>query len=127
MKEKFSSNHLDLHKSSSVPPELDGEHLTAHSAWVDDNSRSPGTSLDEEGELTADEENGRRFLLQLGNRIYEFELSTCGPLNGKDIIEDTNRFKEHQISYRQFMKHSAIIDDDNLVMQWNDRYELSHV
>lgn len=136
IKEKFAaSNYLDLHRSLSVPPELENDHPSVpvqsiNASHNDDDERfTVGTSeayLGQDGDLSADEDDGKRFLLQLGGCTYDFELSTCGELSrGRDEVEDSRRFRKHQISYRRFMKSPAVVDDSNLVMLWNDRFVLN--
>ena len=52
--------------------------------------------------------------------MCKFELSSCGPLHGKDKCEDMGRFREHQISFQQFMKYT-MVDGNDLVVLYNDR------
>ena len=75
----------------------------------------------EGADLTADEKNGRRFLVTIGNRTYEFALSICELTGGVDEIEDARRFKEGQVSFRRFIKFPAVIEDEHLVIRWNDK------
>lgn len=72
-------------------------------------------------DLTADENNGRRFLVTIGDRTYEFALSICELGDGVDEIEDAKRFKDGQVSFRRFIKFPAVIQDKNLVIRWNDK------
>lgn len=85
---------------------------------------SPGSSTPVFGEgadITADENDGRRFLVTIGDRTYEFALSICDLTDGEDEIFDAKRFKEGQVSFRRFMKFPAVLQDENLVMRWNDK------
>lgn len=140
---------LDLHRSVSVPPELEFEPEVIHSTKPvrsqttagaleterDDAYPSPPstpttpttptsmTSRDEveKGELTADVHNGRRLLVTLGGRTYEFELSICEDLTGEEEEEDAKKFKEGQVSFRRFIKYPGVVRDQNLVMRWNNK------
>ncbi|KAI5114734.1 hypothetical protein M0805_002921, partial [Coniferiporia weirii] len=73
-------------------------------------------------ELTADEDNGRRFLVTFDGRTHEFALSICELSGDEDESVDLRRFREGQVSFRRFMKFPAVVQDRNLVMKWNDRY-----
>ena len=126
----------DMHRSNSVPPELDSDHhrptTTIHTTGSETTTHPPETPptpnslsiqhFGDGGELTADERNSRRFFVTLGNRTYEFELSICEGLTGSDEIEDTRRFKEGKVSFRRFMKYPAVVHDDNLVVKWDGKY-----
>lgn len=142
---------LDLHRSVSVPPELefdseavrpttparsqttagaleterDGAYPSPPSTPTIPTTPTSMTSRDEveKGELTADVNNGRRFLVTLGGRTYEFELSICEDLTG-DEWEDRKKFKEGQVSFRRFIKYPGVVRDQNLVMRWNSKYVL---
>lgn len=74
----------------------------------------------EKGQLTADVNNGRRFLVTLGGRTYEFELSICEDLTGIEE-EDRKKFRDGQVSFRRFMKFPGVVRDQSLVMRWNNK------
>lgn len=81
------------------------------------------SSFGQGGELAQDEEDENKFLLHLGDRTYEFELSLCGDLmtGGVDELQDAQTFTQHQVSFKRFMKSSEAVRSEKLVMRWNDR------
>ena len=129
---------LDAHRSVSVPPFLDTEVDPTHLPQIRTQNilPSPPPSPTTQGpsrlffadgvELSADENNGRRFLVVIGKRTYEFELSINeelakeGPTGDETL--DKRQFREGQVSFRRFMKFPAVVRDGNLVMKWNERY-----
>ena len=67
--------------------------------------------------------NGRRFLVTLGEKTYDFELSICEDIGlGEEDAHEAKRFREGQVSFRRFMKFPAVVHDKNLVIKWNGRY-----
>ncbi|KAH8118653.1 LNS2-domain-containing protein [Phellopilus nigrolimitatus] len=135
MKTSFSPSREGFERSISVPHQLESVDMrppTPTRSKTQESYPSPPSSpmsssgaqfYDEGADLTADENNGRRFLVTLGGRTYEFELSITEDLSGgEDEIQDAKRFREGQVSFRRFMKYPAVVRDGNLVMRWNDRY-----
>ncbi|TDL29651.1 LNS2-domain-containing protein [Rickenella mellea] len=106
------------HRSSSVPPQIKSDRLELT------NRRHVQTAnFDEGGELTVDYEDPRRFILRMGNRTYDLELSTCGPLShGKNELEDARKFNEQAVTFKKFIKSPLIVHDKNLVIRWNDKF-----
>lgn len=123
MKVAFPSHgNLDSYRSASVPPEFISERTPSSSTFATSKAGDTPSSFGHGGDLTADEENGKRFLLHLGGRTYDFELSTCGRLSGgRDEVRDERKFQDSQVSYRRFMKSPDVVHDRNLIIRWNDR------
>ncbi|EJD01525.1 LNS2-domain-containing protein [Fomitiporia mediterranea MF3/22] len=144
MKSTFSPallESLETQRSVSVPPELSLEMDATHppspirAKTTDISSVSGYASLPDEptfygegAELSADETNGRRFLLSIGGRTYDFELSiseelaAVGGRGSGDELLDARLFRDGQVSFRRFIKYPAVIQDRNLVIRWNDKY-----
>lgn len=80
----------------------------------------------DDADLSADENNGRKFILSIGGQTYEFELSISEDLAARgrmdDELMDARRFREGQVSFRRFMKYPGVVQDRDLVIKWNDRY-----
>lgn len=125
-----------MHRSVSVPPQRELEPpgraatptrartTTAVYPSPPSTPTSPGRAspvFGEGADLTADENHGRRFLVTIESRTYEFALSICELSDGKDEIEDVKRFKEGQVSFRRFIKFPAVVQDEHLVIRWNDK------
>lgn len=134
---------IETHRSVSVPPfietDADNTHRPPSSRSKTESALpsppaspiTPGSSAERhffaEGiELSADENNGRRFLVVIGRRTYDFELSISEELAREgptgDEFLDRRRFQEGQVSFRRFMKFPAVVKDSNLVIRWNDKY-----
>ena len=126
---------MDSYRSTSAPPEADieGQYprpstpTRAKTVGDQPNDAIQGMRvIANDADLTADENNGRKFILSIGGQIYEFELSISEELasNGQtdDELLDARRFREGQVSFRRFMKYPGVVQDDDLVIKWNDRY-----
>ena len=62
-----------------------------------------------------------QFILDLDGVLMTFQLSLCGPLDGRDEVEDTNKFESSQVSYRKFMARPSLAAHDDLVIRWADK------
>lgn len=128
---------LEAHRSLSVPPELDLDASASRPASptrvkMPESYSAPPVSptrfFGDGAELSADEKNGRRFLLMLGGRTYEFELSISEELaqveggGSDDEILDARHFREGQVSFRRFIKFPGVVHDKDLVIKWNNSY-----
>ena len=142
MKATFSpikGNISDEQRSVSVPPELsldpETSRPTSPARAKTEGTASGKLALGDDSaffgqgaELTADENNGRRFLVSFGGRTQEFELSISEELAASegggsgDEFLDAQRFRAGQVSFRRFIKFPAVLHDKNLVIKWNDRY-----
>ncbi|KAL5527740.1 hypothetical protein ACEPAG_6541 [Sanghuangporus baumii] len=132
---------LETQRSLSVPPEL-GHELdfsrpsSPPRSKTNDASRLLSDSpvgdvpgfFGKGAELNADERSGRCFLLSVGGKTYDFELSiseelaACEGGGSGDEIQDARRFRDGQVSFRRFIKYPGVVQDKNLVIRWKDKY-----
>ncbi|KAL5487690.1 NED1 [Sanghuangporus weigelae] len=132
---------LETQRSLSVPPEL-GHELdfprpsSPPRSKTNDASRLLSNSpvgdvpgfFGKGAELNADERSGRRFLLSVCGKTYEFELSiseelaACEGGGSGDEIRDARRFRDGQVSFRRFIKYPGVVQDKNMVIRWKDKY-----
>lgn len=144
MKATFPSSRLEpteTQRSLSVPPDL-GHDIDSPRPSSPPRPRtgdvsptlSESPSSDIPGffgggaDLTADEKNGRRFLLSVGGKTQDFELSISEELaaaqdgGSGDEERDSRNFRAGQVSFRRFIKFPGVVQDKNLVIRWNNKY-----